>query len=782
MDIHWLFLFEILKEFNLLYMNVKLTQRKRIVVALIYLVLLIWIFLTIYGDFNQLLWGTSKDSHIWFFSGAFLIILGKYIAEPFFSKPTDAIANTSAIIITLFSLNDKEGLFGYKFILVAALSVLFFSLLTILLKNISSDNQNLIKLNNFSYTFATKIGNSKVIFSFIYLASILSYFAFTETPNIPYLIILFTFWICLVFFDVIGKIVEIFSSLLKSTKLQEEELGQAIGCENPLLYQVEIDYLRHKNTNVIIGDLVTVENQKLSKAIGVVINKKQLLNKLWLEIYLLVDKNEVIIKMSQNHRLAYSNVKTILQSLNSVKKVLSIDSLPENIGSKVTSSQLYSKRGKFVGYVEKGSNINQVVFQHLGENQIKEGGIVYTNIYGQKTLYQLIDGQTREEPLEFKDGYGYEVAFARKLGYYDNENKELKTRKWLPKIYSPVFLFENDSLENEQLVEIAQNAIGRLPETSLQIPIKDYNALVTHNTAILGILGIGKSCLTFEILKKLNEELESLKIICIDITNEYALDSKLPKYIPNNLITADGSNAFNIINAGYEMIFTDANGKQYPDKSGNQTQYRAEIKKDLLNFFFSQEDFPNELTYSNDKKVRIFNPDLHKASKGEKIGYNVITTPMSQTEKTRVISEEILKILMHFPATESKDARVLIVFEEAHSLIPEWNSVANDGDKAAVNGTAKVILQGRKYGLGSLVITQRTANISKSILNQCNTIFALRVFDDTGKQFLENYIGSDYSNTLPTLEERQAIAVGKAMKLKQPIIIQLNDMKYFINE
>ena len=102
---------------------------------------------------------------------------------------------------------------------------------------------------------------------------------------------------------------------------------------------------------------------------------------------------------------------------------------------------------------------------------------------------------------------------------------------------------------------------------------------------------------------------------------------------------------------------------------------------------------------------------------------------------------------------------------------------ANPGDQSASNGTAKVILQGRKYGLGSFVVTQRTANISKSILNQCNTIFALRVFDDTGKQFLENYIGSDYANVLPTLEERHCIAVGKAMKLKQPIILKLNDMK-----
>jgi uncharacterized protein len=150
---------------------------------------------------------------------------------------------------------------------------------------------------------------------------------------------------------------------------------------------------------------------------------------------------------------------------------------------------------------------------------------------------------------------------------------------------------------------------------------------------------------------------------------------------------------------------------------------------------------------------------------------------MTQAEKTRIISEELMKIMMRLPLNLEGKAKVLMVFEEAHSLVPEWNSVANEGDKSATNGTAKVILQGRKYGLGAMVVTQRTANISKSILNQCNTIFALRVFDDTGKQFLENYIGSDYSNVLPTLEERHAVVTGKALKLKQPVILELNDRK-----
>ena len=36
----------------------------------------------------------------------------------------------------------------------------------------------------------------------------------------------------------------------------------------------------------------------------------------------------------------------------------------------------------------------------------------------------------------------------------------------------------------------------------------------------------------------------------------------------------------------------------------------------------------------------------------------------------------------------------------------------------------------------------------------------------------------DYSNVLPTLEERHAVVIGKGIGLKQPIILQLNDMKY----
>ena len=69
-------------------------------------------------------------------------------------------------------------------------------------------------------------------------------------------------------------------------------------------------------------------------------------------------------------------------------------------------------------------------------------------------------------------------------------------------------------------------------------------------------------------------------------------------------------------------------------------------------------------------------------------------------------------------------------------------------------------------GLGCLLITQRTANVTKTILNQCNTIFAMRTFDDTGKEFLSNYIGRDYAGVLPSLSERHAVLFRQGVFLR----------------
>lgn len=179
-------------------------------------------------------------------------------------------------------------------------------------------------------------------------------------------------------------------------------------------------------------------------------------------------------------------------------------------------------------------------------------------------------------------------------------------------------------------------------------------------------------------------------------------------------------------------------------------------------------------------KLLILDPEEFEVWRQDSKPYQNVASmeSLTPTEITRTITEGVLEELQDKGTTDQ--ARVCIVFEEAHSLVPEWNSVAAEGDKTASNGTAKAILQGRKYGLGCLLITQRTANVTKSILNQCNTVFALRIYDATGMEFLRNYIGDDFAAVLSTLEDRHAVVFGRASSCADPVLVRLNDRDDFL--
>lgn len=738
--------------------KLNLSQNQRIIVALIYLAVLAVIFRLIGGKFSTLIWDASNDESIWFYSGAFMIILGSYIVEPFFTKPSDAIANATAVIISLLGLTLKHSFWAYTAIFIYAVAVLALSILSIALKD--SGTGFFRWISRTSYWIVETFGASKVIFSVVYLVAAFSYLA--KPDRLPAFIGTLAFWICITFFDVVGMAMNRISKLLNYWSHKAgDELGQAIGCDNPLLYNIEIDFLKHHSGKVGYGDLVAIETSQNLGSIEMVINRRVLLNKEWLRIYLLQDDAGEILKIDLKSRKLTSSPKTIFSTTNLVY-ALEKEKLDKDVWEKISQNPMFKDRDYFIGCVSQGSNINTINFSILRDEQnpgkrIAEGVILKVPIYGQETLYQVINGNTREEHLENFDSHGFTIGIARKLGRYDSANQELNVCKWMPNIYAPLFFAFNADVSQQRIKAIAKDAIGRLPDTDLAVPIRDLDSIVTHNTAILGILGIGKSCLAFELIKRVSDS--GVKIFCIDITGQYYSGKGLFGYIPQNLIAKDlGEEQLKQLKASKESKSKAIEGN--PQASGNATEYEQIVSADVKSFI------------EGEAKIKIYNPDWHPVSKGVAFR-NTSLEDLTVAEKTRIIAERIF-VYARAAGTSDK-AKYLLVFEEAHSLVPEWNSVANDGDKNATNGTAKVILQGRKYGLGSLVVTQRTANVSKSILNQCNTIFALRVFDDTGKGFLENYIGQDYADTLPTLEERHAIAIGKGLKLKQPVIIQLND-------
>jgi hypothetical protein len=263
--------------------------------------------------------------------------------------------------------------------------------------------------------------------------------------------------------------------------------------------------------------------------------------------------------------------------------------------------------------------------------------------------------------------------------------------------------------------------------------------------------------LALELIKRMIEA--NIKVWVVDITGQYepALGDLIHK-AKQEQADADITSA---------IIGSQDCAKQNKADGGNHKQFALAFRQHV-------EAFMRDDVW----RVRVFNPGDYEITEQTSGMYNnkAGIGRLTNVQITRVVAEELLKYL---EAEMSNEARLCLVLEEAHSLVPEWNSVAYEGDKQATNGTAKAILQGRKYGFGCLLVTQRTANVTKSILNQCNTIFGLRVFDATGIDFLRNYIGTDYAGVLATLPDRQCVAFGAALNSQFPLIVELNDRDRF---
>lgn len=211
-------------------MREKLSQKQRLVTVFIYLIAVILTFNTLGSGRGSIL-DQNNDSSIWFYSGILLIIMGKYVTEPYFSTPTDTFANSISLILVLLTVDDKTKLWGYHFLLIYSIGLIFLSLIHMIFK----DNND--KFKNITYFILKNIGSSKIIFSLVYLFSSYSYFAsdtFIKSNSIYMFISAITIWICIVFFDIVNIIIIkliAFLSLFKN-KSPQEFIGISIESVN----------------------------------------------------------------------------------------------------------------------------------------------------------------------------------------------------------------------------------------------------------------------------------------------------------------------------------------------------------------------------------------------------------------------------------------------------------------------------------------------------------------------------------------------------------------------
>ncbi len=112
----------------------------------------------------------------------------------------------------------------------------------------------------------------------------------------------------------------------------------------------------------------------------------------------------------------------------------------------------------------------------------------------------------------------------------------------------------------------------------------------------------------------------------------------------------------------------------------------------------------------------------------------------------------------------------ILVVEEAHNFCPE-RGIGNATSGAIIRTVAS---EGRKFGLGLVIISQRPAKIDKNVLSQCNTQIILKV---TNPNDLKAIVSSIEGITGDTADEVQRLPVGSALVagggLTQPVVVDI---------
>lgn len=113
-----------------------------------------------------------------------------------------------------------------------------------------------------------------------------------------------------------------------------------------------------------------------------------------------------------------------------------------------------------------------------------------------------------------------------------------------------------------------------------------------------------------------------------------------------------------------------------------------------------------------------------------------------------------------------KQQPLLIVLEEAHSYLKAGNtSVAS----RIVQTIAK---EGRKYGVGLGLVTQRPSELDETVLSQCGTIIALRMNNSKDRSYVSAAIQDELQSMvdlLPSLRTGEAIISGEGVKIPSRI-------------
>ena len=120
----------------------------------------------------------------------------------------------------------------------------------------------------------------------------------------------------------------------------------------------------------------------------------------------------------------------------------------------------------------------------------------------------------------------------------------------------------------------------------------------------------------------------------------------------------------------------------------------------------------------------------------------------------------------------------VLVVEEAHNFIKKYET-SNDASpqQLCTQIFEKIAKEGRKFGLGLVLSSQRPSELSPTVLSQCNTFLLHRISNDKDQELVHKLVPDNLRGLLrelPSLPSQHAILLGWASEL--PVLVKINDL------
>lgn len=128
---------------------------------------------------------------------------------------------------------------------------------------------------------------------------------------------------------------------------------------------------------------------------------------------------------------------------------------------------------------------------------------------------------------------------------------------------------------------------------------------------------------------------------------------------------------------------------------------------------------------------------------------------------------------VQFWTDREKRQPLAMVCDEAHLYLPKKDG-RNPVEQRAIENFERIAKEGRKYGVGLVVVSQRPSDVSSTILCQCSNIIALRLTNSEDQATVRHLMPESLAgltDTLPALDIGESLVVGDAVLLPSRIKI-----------